>query len=149
MRNVRPHARVALAIGFAAALGWLASAQQQGSGAAPAGRGAFANNFTGAITVMDASGLRTSKIHFDAGARTNWHVHTEGQVIWTERGRGRYQEQGGPIGEFGEGQPVYLKAGVAHWHGAAPGQGVDQMSVYAGTLTWMGKVSDEEYLGRK
>ena len=142
----RSRARLFLALAFAAAIGWIGSAQQQ---QAPAGRGNFANNFTGNISVMDAKELRTSRIHFDAGARTNWHVHAEAQVVLAEKGRGRYQEKGGSIADFGEGQPVYLKAGLAHWHGATPDQAIDQMSVYAGELKWMEKVTDDEYLGKK
>jgi quercetin dioxygenase-like cupin family protein len=145
----RSCARVGLAIGFAVTIVWIGSAQQQQPAQPPAGRGNFANNFTGNISVLDASALRTSRIHFDAGARTNWHVHAEAQVILAEKGRGRYQEKGGAIGDFGEGQPVYLKSGLAHWHGAAPDQSIDQMSVYAGDLKWMEKVTDEEYLGKR
>ena len=44
---------------------------------------------------------------------------------------------------------MYLKAGLAHWHGATPDQAIDQMSVYAGDLKWMEKVTDDEYLGKK
>jgi len=143
------NARLFLALAFAATIVWMGAAAQQTPQAPPAGRGNFANNFTGNIAVLDAKDLRTSRIHFDAGSRTNWHVHSEAQVILAEKGRGRYQEKGSPIGEFGEGQPVYLKAGLVHWHGASPTQAVDQMSVYAGDLKWMDKVTDEEYLGKK
>ena len=141
--------RLFLALAFAATIVWIGAAAQQTPQTPPAGRGNFANNFTGNIAVLDAKDLRTSRIHFDAGSRTNWHVHTEAQVILAEKGRGRYQEKGSAIGEFGEGQPVYLKAGLVHWHGASPSQPVDQMSVYAGDLKWMEKVTDEEYLGKK
>jgi len=146
----RARARGVLALGFAATMVWIGSAQQQQAPAqAPAGRGNFANNFTGNISVLDAKDLRTSRIHFDAGARTNWHVHAAAQIVLAEKGRGRYQEKGGSIADFGEGQPVYLKAGLAHWHGATPDQAIDQMSVYAGELNWMEKVTDDEYLGKK
>src|SRR4051812_40341369 len=125
--NAQWHTRARLCLPFAAVtlLAWVGYAQQQQAQAPPAGRGDFANNFTGNISVLDASKLRTSRIHFDAGARTNWHVHTEAQLIAAETGRGRYQEKGAAIGEFGVGQPVYLKAGLVHWHGAAPAQAVD------------------------
>ena len=143
----RSSARVGLALSFVATLVWIGSAQQQ---QAPAGgRGNFANNFTGTISVLDAKDLRTSRIHFEAGARTNWHVHAEAQIVVAEKGRGRYQEKGGSIADFGEGQPVYLKAGLSHWHGATPDTAIDQMSVYAGELKWGEKVTDDEYLGRK
>jgi quercetin dioxygenase-like cupin family protein len=145
----RTKARAALATGFAGTLVWVASAQQQPGAPASAGRGNFASNFTGDIKVLDAKDLRTSRIHFDAGSRTNWHVHADAQVILAEKGRGRYQEKGGSIADFGEGQPVYLKAGLAHWHGATPETAIDQMSVYAGDLKWGEKVTDDEYLGRK
>ena len=140
------NARLFLALAFAAALVWIASAQQD---SAATGRGNFASNFTGNISVLDSKDLRTSRIHFDAGARTNWHVHTQAQVILAEKGRGRFQAKGAAIGDYGEGQPVYLRAGLPHWHGAAPDQSVDQMSVYAGDLKWGDKVTDEEYLGKK
>jgi quercetin dioxygenase-like cupin family protein len=150
MARWKSRARFALALGFAVTIVWIASAQQQpASPQPPAGRGNFANNFTGNISVLDAKDLRTSRIHFDAGARTNWHVHTEAQVILAEKGRGRYQEKGSAITDFGEGHPVYLKAGLVHWHGATPDQSIDQMSVYAGELKWMEKVTDEEYLGKR
>jgi quercetin dioxygenase-like cupin family protein len=149
MTEWRSQARIWLAIGFAAAIVWVGSAQQQAPGQAPpAGRGNFANNFTGNISVLDAKELRTSRIHFDAGARTNWHVHTDAQVILAEKGRGRYQEKGNTIADFGEGQAVYLKAGIIHWHGASPDQAVDQRSMYAGDLKWLEKVADDEYLGK-
>jgi len=142
----RARARAGLALGFVATLVWIGSAQQQ---QAPAGRGNFSDNFTGTISVMDAKDLRTSRIHFEAGARTNWHTHAQPQIVVAEKGRGRYQEKGGAIADFGEGQPVFLKAGLAHWHGAAPDTAIDQMSVYAGELKWLDKVTDDEYFGRK
>ena len=147
----RSRARLFLAVGSVAVLALVGYAQQQQQPAPPAsaGRGNFADNFTGNISVLDGSALRTSRIHFDASARTNWHIHSDAQVILAEKGRGRYQEKGAAIGEFGEGQPVYLKPGLVHWHGAAPDQAVDQRSIYAGDLKWMEKVTDEEYFGKR
>ena len=142
-------ARLLLPVASVTLLVWVGYAAAAAGATPPAGRGNFANNFTGNISVLDASALRTSRIHFDAGARTNWHVHAEAQVVLAEKGRGRYQEKGGAIADFGEGQPVYLKKGLEHWHGAAPDQSIDQMSVYAGELKWLEKVTDEEYLGKK
>jgi len=113
------------------------------------GRGNFASNFTGKVTVGDSSNMRTSRIRFEAGARTIWHVHSTGQLLLVEEGRGRLQEQGGPIKEIPAGQPVYTTPNVVHWHGAAPDQAALQFSAYSGTLEWKQAVTDEEYLGRK
>jgi 4-carboxymuconolactone decarboxylase len=117
---------------------------------APAGGrgGGFASNFTGTIGVVDSSEMRMSRIRFEAGARTNWHVHSTGQIILIEEGRGRLQEQGEPVRELLPGQPVYTQPGVPHWHGAAPDEAAVQFSVYSGDLTWQDPVTDQQYLGR-
>ena len=124
-----------------------AAAQDQPP-APPAGRGSFLNNFTGNITVGNTKDMSSSRIKFDAGARTNWHLHSAPQLLLVEEGRGRLQELGDPIKDVPAGQPVLTKANVLHWHGASPDQSALQFSVYSGTLEWKEKVSDEEYTGK-
>lgn len=121
------------------------SAEQQGGGR---GGGNFASNFTGRIAVADSSEMRMSRIRFEAGARTNWHVHSTGQLLLIEEGRGRLYEQGGTIVDLPAGQPFYTKPNVPHWHGAAPDSHAVQFSVYSGTLEWKDAVTDDEYFGR-
>jgi quercetin dioxygenase-like cupin family protein len=122
-------------------------AQQQ---PAPAGgRGNFGSNFTGKITVGDTKEMRSSRIRFEAGARTNWHLHSTGQLLLVEEGRGRWQEVGKDVQEIPAGQPVYTTPNVLHWHGAAPDQHALQFSVYSGTLEWKHAVSDDEYQGKR
>jgi quercetin dioxygenase-like cupin family protein len=106
-------------------------------------------NMTGKGGFVDSADLRVSRIRFEAGARTYWHVHTTGQVIVAEEGQGLYQEQGSGIRKFVPGQAAYLKANVAHWHGAASDAPVVQATMYGGTLKWLDPVSDEEYSGKK
>jgi quercetin dioxygenase-like cupin family protein len=114
---------------------------------APAGRGNFANNFTGKVVVGDTKEMRMSRIRFEAGARTNWHLHATGQLLLVEEGAGRLQELGSPVVEIKAGVPVYTKANVKHWHGAAPKEAALQFSVYSGQLDWLEPVSDADYLG--
>ncbi len=123
---------------------------QRGQGAAGAGggRGNFAANFTGTVAVQPTEGTSMSRIRFEAGARTNWHVHTAPQILLIEEGRGRWQEQGDTVKELPMGQPVLTKANVPHWHGAAPDQHALQFSVYAGKLEWQKPVTDAEYTGK-
>ena len=150
----RLRSRIVLAMMFGAAA-VVAAAQQEGrqGGAAPAqgggGRGNFANNFTGTIAVQQTTGMAMSRIRFEAGARTNWHIHTEGQILLIEEGKGRLQEQGDAVRELVVGQPVLTKPNTLHWHGAAPDQHAMQFSVYGGKLDWKQAVTDEEYLGKK
>lgn len=125
-------------------------AQPPAQGQAPAaGRGNFGANFTGKIEVRDSAEMRMSRIHFEAGARTNWHLHSTPQLLLVEQGRGRLQEQGSTIVDIAAGQSVLTRANVLHWHGAAPDQSALQFSVYSGSLEWKEPVTDDQYLGKK
>ncbi|MGD8341459.1 MAG: cupin domain-containing protein [Gammaproteobacteria bacterium] len=109
-------------------------------------RGGFLSNFTGEISIVDSEDMRSSRIRFEAGARTNWHLHSEPQLLLIEEGEGRWQEQGGPVHILAAGEPVLTRGAVSHWHGAAPDQAAVQFSVYSGTLEWQAPVTDDQYL---
>jgi len=139
-------ARLLLAVALTVSAIAVGLAQQPAPGA---GRGNFASNFTGTVAVGDSSNMRMSRIRFEAGARTNWHTHTTGQLLLVEEGKGRLQEEGGAIVELAAGRPVYTRPNLRHWHGAAPDMHAVQFSVYSGDLKWLEPVSDDSYLGRK
>ena len=133
--------RVALAF-VLTLLGWAASAQQ------PAAPGGTMANFTGGVRSVESPDVRASRFQYDAGARSYWHAHEGIQLLLPERGRGRVQIQGQTMQEMLVNQPVFLPAGVPHWHGAAPTEGLTQIAVNVGGVKWMGPVSDQEYLGK-
>ena len=140
-----------VSLGLTVMIAAAAAQQQPPQGQAPApggGRGNFGANFTGKIEVGDSSNMRMSRIRFEAGARTNWHLHSTGQVLLVEEGRGRLQELGSGIVDIPVGHPVLTKANVLHWHGAAPDQAALQFSVYSGTLEWKEAVTDDQYHGK-
>jgi quercetin dioxygenase-like cupin family protein len=143
----RPSVLAGLVLAGAAVMIAAPVAQQQA--AQGGGRGNFASNFTGAIAVVDSKEMRMSRIRFEAGARTNWHLHSTGQLLLVEEGRGRLYEVGGKVVDVKAGEPVYTKPNVLHWHGAAADSPAVQFSVYSGTLEWKDAVTDEEYTGRK
>jgi quercetin dioxygenase-like cupin family protein len=62
-----------------------------------------------------------------------------------EEGKSRTQERGGPLLEMGPGQPWFTKAGIEHWHGAAPDQDVVQLTIYEGDVKWLEPVTDAVY----
>ena len=130
-----------------------AAAQQPAPGQTPpagGGRGGgLASRMTGKIEVGDTKNMNMSRIRFDAGARTNWHLHSAAQLLLVEEGRGRLQELGSGIVDVPAGQPVLTKPNVLHWNGAAPDQAALQFSVYSGTIEWKDAVTDEQYLGKK
>ena len=111
-----------------------------------AGTAAQQSNFVGGNpTQLDAKAIRTLRLKFPAGSRSNWHSHSAGQLLMVEEGKGRTQVRSGPLLEMGPGQPWYTKAGVEHWHGAAPDQDVQQLTIYEGEVKWLEPVTDAIY----
>ena len=103
--------------------------------------------FTGGTPAsVDAAAVRTTRLRFAKGSRSNWHSHTWGQLLMIEEGRGRTQVRGGPVIETTPGQPWWTAAGVEHWHGASPEQDALQLTIYEGTVKWLEPVGDKEYL---
>jgi quercetin dioxygenase-like cupin family protein len=106
--------------------------------------------FTGKSDVLEAKDLSLSRRRFDPGARSAWHSHDKGQLIYVEEGRARTQKKGQPIREFGVGDSEYTGPNVAHWHGAVPQTHFVQVAVgFGGDIKWMEKVTDAEYAGKK
>lgn len=117
-----------------------------------------AQYFTGRVRVdplftpnasIDAS---AAYVTFEPGARSAWHTHPAGQRLVVTSGIGLTQEWGQPVQLIRQGDVVWCPPGVKHWHGASPhsamthlavGRSVDNKSV-----TWMEKVTDEEYNAR-
>jgi len=111
-----------------------------------AGANAQQSNFVGGTpSQLDAKAIRTLRLKFPAGSRSNWHSHASGQLLMIEEGKGRTQERNGPLLEMSPGAPWFTKAGVEHWHGAAPDQDVVQLTIYEGDVKWLEPVSDAVY----
>ncbi len=102
-------------------------------------------NFVGKVTGHPTTDIRMLRYSFEPGARTNWHSHEGGQVILIEKGHARVQEAGGAIREMGPRESFVTAAGVKHWHGAVPSEGLTQVSLSFGATNWMEKVSDAQY----
>ena len=105
-------------------------------------------NFTGLVTPHATTDIRTLRYEFAGGARTNWHSHAGGQVVFIERGRMRTQERGRSVQEFGPGALVRTEPDVVHWHGALPGDSLTQVALSFGATNWLQPVSAAEYSAR-
>ncbi|MFT4066726.1 cupin domain-containing protein [Paraburkholderia sp.] len=91
-------------------------------------------------------------VTFEPGARSAWHTHPAGQRLVVISGVGLTQEWGKPVQVIRPGDVVWCPPGVKHWHGAAPGTAMTHLAV-TGTVdgknvTWMEKVTDEQYNAR-
>ena len=114
--------------------------------------------FTG-VAYMDAAPASPSpdagvfRVLFEPGARTNWHTHPEGQILYVVTGEGRAQKEGEPLVGIGTGDVVYFAPGEKHWHGAEPDTFMVHVAINPaansdGGTEWMEPVTDEEYSGK-
>ena len=105
--------------------------------------------FTGISTVLEGKDLSVARRRFEPGARSAWHSHDNGQLLYVEQGRMRTQKKGQPVKELGVGESDYTAAAVVHWHGAVPATHLIQVNVgFGGETRWMQKVTDAEYNSR-
>lgn len=132
---------VGLILVLAASTLWRAQAQQQ--------QPASPTRFTGKVSTAPAEGVSTGKVIFEPGARSYWHSHPNGQLIMALEGRLRTQKQGELMREFGPAEPVYAGPNVRHWHGAAPGQQLTQLTIgFGGTAKWEEETTEAQYSGK-
>ncbi|WP_050470418.1 (R)-mandelonitrile lyase [Herbaspirillum chlorophenolicum] len=117
-----------------------------------------ADYFTGRVRVdpvwpadknITASG---GLVTFEPGARSAWHTHPAGQQLVVVSGVGLTQEWGKPIQVIQPGDVIWCPPGVKHWHGAASATAMTHLAVTAmvdgKNVTWMEKVTDEQYNAR-
>ena len=114
--------------------------------------------FTGRVRVDDLwaadADINTSgsMVTFEPGARSAWHTHPIGQRLVVASGVGLTQEWGKPTQVIRPGDVVTCPPGVKHWHGAAPTTAMTHLAVTGSSsgrnVTWMEKVSDEQYNAR-
>jgi 4-carboxymuconolactone decarboxylase len=115
-----------------------------------AGQPATTPRFTGTSTVMDGKDLSAARRNFEAGARTYWHSHDNGQLLLVEKGKMRVQKRGEPMRELTAGESDYTRANIVHWHGAAPDGPLVQINIgFGGGSKWYEEVSADDYAGRK
>ncbi len=114
-----------------------------------------AEHFTGEVGIRrlfdSTASTRASGavVTFGAGARTAWHSHPRGQILFVTGGLGRVQLWGEPVQVMRPGDVVRIPAGVKHWHGAAPDQAMSHIAVQEhvnGTVVhWGEQVSAVQY----
>lgn len=97
---------------------------------------------------MDVQMVRVS---FSPGARTAWHTHPGGQILYVSSGRGLIQKEGEPVRAISAGDTVVIAAGEKHWHGAAPDCAMQHLAVQpligGSGADWLELVTDDDYGG--
>jgi quercetin dioxygenase-like cupin family protein len=97
--------------------------------------------------------VRASTVHFSPGARSAWHSHARGQILYVTEGEGLAQSRGDEVVKLRAGDIVYTAPEEWHWHGAAPDRFMTHLSMSESIpdatepdVTWGPHVTDDEYL---
>ena len=122
----------------------------------PSNRGP-ADWFSGDVWVQPVLGpdaspsQRSAVVSFAAGARTAWHTHPRGQMIYIVSGTCLAQKEGGEVQRATAGDAVWFAPNEKHWHGAAPATAMTHIAIQerldGKVVDWMERVSDEQYQG--
>ena len=101
------------------------------------------------LVVSDSTNhIALGSVTFEPGARTNWHLHPDGQIVVALSGVGYYQEQGSDKIILRKGDVVTCPPDTPHWHGASADQEFVQIAVTSrlkGPTEWLQAVTEEEY----
>lgn len=93
----------------------------------------------GPIEVPEGSALEVS---FPAGARTHWHSHPGGQVLFVTDGAGRVGTRDGRIEPLEAGDLAYAPPDEQHWHGASEDAAVRHLALSFGVTEWYEPVEE-------
>ena len=106
-----------------------------------------ADTFSGPVTRRDYGAIAAPEgtalvVSFPAGARTHWHSHPGGQVLFVTDGSGRVGTRDGTVEGIGAGDLVYAPPDEEHWHGAAEDDAVQHLALSFGVTDWHEPVED-------
>jgi quercetin dioxygenase-like cupin family protein len=95
--------------------------------------------------VLGAEGVFVNAAMYAPGARTYWHTHQNGQLIFVTSGTGTVVTRDGQVQLLQAGDVVYTPPGEEHWHGAAPDCFITYTSVSLGGTVTYDEVPDDQY----
>ncbi|NYJ73349.1 (R)-mandelonitrile lyase [Allobranchiibius huperziae] len=115
-----------------------------------------AENFTGDVwmnPLFDGDGtsrLVCGHVRFTPGARTNWHSHSNGQLLVCTDGVGLVGTRDGRSVLLHAGESVWTPAGEEHFHGGTADQMMCHYAILDGSgdadaTTWLEPVTDDQY----
>ncbi|HYK08235.1 MAG TPA: cupin domain-containing protein [Candidatus Eisenbacteria bacterium] len=111
-----------------------------------------AERFVGDVVLQNLSqsknvDVTVYRVTFEKGAHTNWHTHSQGQVLYFLEGKGRVQIEGEDIINAVVGDVVEIPANARHWHGAHPEEQnhMCHLAITYGEIEWMEPVDNSIY----
>ncbi len=95
--------------------------------------GAVSRRDYGPIDAPEGSALEVS---FQTGARTHWHSHPGGQVLFVTDGIARVGTRDGLVEHLEAGDLAYAAPDEQHWHGAAEDSPARHLALSFGATEW-------------
>lgn len=84
-------------------------------------------------------------VFFTPGARTDWHRHSGGQILFITAGSGMVVSRRTGTIRVGAGNVVWTEPDEEHWHGADAHTYMLHAAVSLGEPVWLEAVTDREY----
>jgi quercetin dioxygenase-like cupin family protein len=107
------------------------------------------DTFTGIVwsdPILRSPGrINIGKVFFAPQARTFWHRHSEGQILYVNAGEGYVVTRSGEACVVTPGDVVFADPGEEHWHGAREESLLLHLAISLGTTEWLEPVSDDDY----
>ncbi len=121
-------------------------------------RMAPADKFTGTVLqdpllrAEEPGRVQANLVTFLPGARTNWHTHPLGQILYILSGCGAVQVWGEEVRPVQAGDVVWFAAGEKHWHGSSPTNSMVHLALTefldGSGADWPEPVDDAQYTAR-
>jgi quercetin dioxygenase-like cupin family protein len=101
-------------------------------------------------STISPSALRVHGVTFEPCARTAWHEHPLGQVLYATQGLGLVCIGADAVRVMRAGDAVTVPPSVRHWHGSFPGHlfvhiAIQEAASDGSTATWYEHVADADY----
>lgn len=108
----------------------------------------FTGQAVGDAVLPTTDGVTINTVSFEPGARTHWHDHQKGQLLFVVSGYGLICSAGEDPQPLRAGDTVWIPPGERHWHGASPTSFFTHTAVSFGATHWDIPVADDEYATR-
>lgn len=121
------------------------SRQSDGSRQASLRSSTFTGEVWGEPLVSEVPDTTVNKVRFAPGARTFWHRHEGGQVLYATDGKGRVRSRDGQESILLPGDAVWTAPGEEHYHGSDGQHFFSHVSISFGETEWLEPVADADF----
>jgi quercetin dioxygenase-like cupin family protein len=105
----------------------------------------FTGDVWGEPLLSEVPNTTVNKVRFAPGARTFWHRHEDGQLLYATDGKGKVRARDGQEATLLPGDAVWTRPGEEHYHGSDGEHFFSHVSISFGETDWLEPVSDEDY----